>query len=491
MQRVAIAAVAAVLIGSLAVGSTARPAGAGERRVAGPPPAASSCPAPLSGPQFYAPGIRGGAKTIALTFDDGPGPSTPRIIAILRSFGVRATFFNIGASETRWPGEVREEGDDGFLVGSHTWDHPDMTTLPVSAQATELDRVAREQRSLIGSSPCVFRPPYGDYDSTLLALAKERRMAVWMWSVDTEDWKARGSGSSYWVNRIISLAESEGAALHHPVVIMHNQSIPMPATVAALPTIIRFFQRRGYTFVDLLGRTGPPGTCGSAPGTFPRPRSTIVRSGARLASGAALASPGGQYRLTMRTDGDLVLTAQGGRALWDSATSGHTGAIATMQRNGDFVVSTTGRRTLWSSRTMGHAGAVFELRSDGGLAVAVAAGPVWSTQSTQTTLTQGERLEPSWFLESPNHACRLIMQANGDLVLYSASRQPLWSSGTSGSPDTIAVLQRNGDFALLSRTGQALFSSGTPGHEGSVLTLARRSQAIVLTRSGRTLWATG
>ena len=130
---------------------------------------------------------------------------------------------------------MRAEGADGFLIGNHTWDHPDMTTLSAAGQAAELDKVIHEQELLAGSAPCVFRPPYGDYDSTTLAIARARRMSVWMWSVDTEDWEAEGSGSSYWVNRIISLAESEGGALNHPVVLMHNQGIPMPATVTALP----------------------------------------------------------------------------------------------------------------------------------------------------------------------------------------------------------------------------------------------------------------
>jgi peptidoglycan/xylan/chitin deacetylase (PgdA/CDA1 family) len=98
---------------------------------------------------------------------------------------------------------------------------------------------------------CAFRPPYGNYDSTTLRLAQQRRMSVWLWSVDTEDWKAEGSSSSYWVNRIIRLAESEGGAQRHPVVLMHNQAAGNPATVAALPAIIRYFKAHGYRFVEL------------------------------------------------------------------------------------------------------------------------------------------------------------------------------------------------------------------------------------------------
>ena len=58
------------------------------------------------------------------------------------------------------------------------------------------------------------------------------------------------------MNRIISLAESEGSALNHPVVLMHNAPSGDPATVAALPTIITYFRDHGYTFVNLDGDTG-------------------------------------------------------------------------------------------------------------------------------------------------------------------------------------------------------------------------------------------
>jgi peptidoglycan/xylan/chitin deacetylase (PgdA/CDA1 family) len=80
-------------------------------------------------------------------------------------------------------------------------------------------------------------------------------MKVWLWSVDTEDWKADGSGSSYWVNRIVRLAEQEGGPLRHPVVLMHNQPAGNPATVRALPRIIRFSRKHHYHFVDVDGHT--------------------------------------------------------------------------------------------------------------------------------------------------------------------------------------------------------------------------------------------
>jgi peptidoglycan/xylan/chitin deacetylase (PgdA/CDA1 family) len=201
----------------------------------------------------------GGGKTVALTFDDGPGVSTDAILRILRDAQVTATFFNIGVNQAVRPALVQAEAAGGFLLGNHTWSHPDLTTLSASAQAAQMDQATAEQVSLVGSPPCFFRPPYGSYNSSTLSLAQARNLSVWNWSVDTEDWKANGSGAATWVNRIISLAQAGGSQTH-PVVLMHNSPAGNPATVAGLPTIIKFYRDRGYTFVDLAGRVAarPP-----------------------------------------------------------------------------------------------------------------------------------------------------------------------------------------------------------------------------------------
>jgi peptidoglycan/xylan/chitin deacetylase (PgdA/CDA1 family) len=217
------------------------------------PQVAPSCPAAPYGTFSYAPGT---GKTVALTFDDGPGASTSSILSVLGSYGAPATFFNIGQNMAARPALVRQEANTGYVLGNHTWDHPNMTTLSASAQGREMDQATAEQVSLTGVPSCAFRPPGGSYNSATLAQAQQRRMKVWLWSVDTEDWKANGSSSPYWVNRIISLAEQEGGVLSHPVVLMHNQPAGNPATVLALPKIIKYFQAHGYTFVDLYGRTG-------------------------------------------------------------------------------------------------------------------------------------------------------------------------------------------------------------------------------------------
>ena len=254
------AACAVVLIAGLSVtplaGGAASASGAAPAKVTGPASAAgpastaarAGCPAVSYGARFYAPGA---GKTVALTFDDGPGRTTAAVLAILARYRVPATFFNIGENMAGRRPLVRTEVRDGYAMGNHTWNHPDMDLLSAAGQAAEMNEASAEQRSITGTVPCAFRPPYGDYDSITLRLAQQRRMSVWLWSVDTQDWMADGSGSSYWVQRIIRLAEQEGGALRHPIVLMHNQPIGNPATVSALPTIIRFFRDHGYRFVKL------------------------------------------------------------------------------------------------------------------------------------------------------------------------------------------------------------------------------------------------
>ena len=212
---------------------------------------ATSCPPAPYGVNRSAPGT---GRRVALTFDDGPGASTAEIMRILQDEGVTATFFVIGVNATVRPELVQAEAEQRFLLGNHTWSHPDMTRLSASEQATEMQNTTDELISLVGSAPCFFRPPYGAANSTTLTLAQARDMAVYNWSVDTEDWKADGSADPAWVDRIITRAQA-GASQTAPIVLMHDQPDAVPATVAALRPIIDFYRERGYVFVDLAGQT--------------------------------------------------------------------------------------------------------------------------------------------------------------------------------------------------------------------------------------------
>jgi len=121
--------------------------------------AATGCSPVSAGVRFAAPGA---GRTVALTFDDGPGHDTRRILAILAAYRVPATFFNLGLNEAHDPATVRAEQAGGYALGDHTWDHQSLPNLGAAGQASEIDRERVEQAAITGRYPCLFRPPYGN-----------------------------------------------------------------------------------------------------------------------------------------------------------------------------------------------------------------------------------------------------------------------------------------------------------------------------------------
>ncbi|TML25590.1 MAG: polysaccharide deacetylase family protein [Actinobacteria bacterium] len=155
--------------------------------------------------------VRAGSRRrpdVALTFDDGPGPFTPRILAVLQRFGAEATFFEIGRQVRAYPSITARLVRAGMAIGDHTQDHPSLGGLTGKRQAVELDRAARAIHAGGGPWPLLFRPPYGSFNAATLALLRARDMLMVLWTVDTRDY-ARPR------RRWRSLADARCAAAHH------------------------------------------------------------------------------------------------------------------------------------------------------------------------------------------------------------------------------------------------------------------------------------
>jgi peptidoglycan-N-acetylglucosamine deacetylase len=352
--------------------------------VAAPGPAAGCVAAPY-GANRYAPPF-GSAKTVALTFDDGPGPSTQGIISVLRRYGVTATFFNIGQNAAARAALVRTEAADGYLEGNHTWSHPNMTTLSSAAQGTQMDQATAGQQNLIGWGPCAFRPPGGNYNATTLSLAQQRGMKFWLWSVDTEDWKAKNSSSSFWVNRIISLAESQGGKQAHPVVLMHNAPSGDAATVLALPTIISYFKSHGYTFVNLAGSTGNGYQVLTSNGGVHNYGAPWYGS----AAGTLGTSKAVALAVDPNTGGYWILKDNGGvanyNAPWYGSLAGQLSAgvkvtAIAASRGGYLILTSDGAVRGFRAPTYGDAKGTLGTSTAVGLAVNAATGGYWILKS--------------------------------------------------------------------------------------------------------------
>ncbi len=246
--------------------------------------AATACPTARTSLIRSAPGS---GKTVALTFDDGAGGVTPQVLAILRRYNVRATFFNTGAHDAQYPAQVMRTAAEGHLVANHTWEH----RYPSSANGhwsrrylnREFDKTNAQQLKLTGKNSCFFRPPGGFVTSGMVAEAAKNHMSTVMWSVDTNDWRQSRRTTTASTNAVIRGAR-QGYGQLHPIILMHvakashdpesRVTSNRSNDVAALPAIIAGYQKRGYRFVDMAGKSGlnpRPTDTEASPRTLRRP----------------------------------------------------------------------------------------------------------------------------------------------------------------------------------------------------------------------------
>jgi peptidoglycan/xylan/chitin deacetylase (PgdA/CDA1 family) len=138
---------------------------------------------------------------------------------------------------------MREALANGDELGDHTMHHP------IGASQADIAEVASLMEKATGFRPCLFRPPYGAYDSTEVARARAERMSLVTWDVDPQDWALPGSDAIY--QRVVGNAHSGS------IVLMHDGGGNRSETVAALPRIIATLHQRGYKLVtvsQLLGQ---------------------------------------------------------------------------------------------------------------------------------------------------------------------------------------------------------------------------------------------
>ncbi|GHO53808.1 polysaccharide deacetylase family protein [Ktedonobacter robiniae] len=181
---------------------------------------------------------------IALTFDDGPSAAyTAQVLDILQKYGVKATFFCIGQQVQATPDLVNQELQNGNVVGNHTWSHPDLTTLSAQDIYTQLHMTSDAIKSATGTSPVLFRPPYGAINDTVKQQANALHMTPVLWSIDTEDWQMPG------VDAIVNTALNNAG--NGSIILMHDGGGDRSQTIAALPRIITGLQQRGFKLVTV------------------------------------------------------------------------------------------------------------------------------------------------------------------------------------------------------------------------------------------------
>jgi peptidoglycan-N-acetylglucosamine deacetylase len=182
-------------------------------------------------------------REIALTFDDGPGPYTPRLLDELQRLHVPATFFEIGFMFHWFHTSASRELRIGDAIGDHTETHPMMAELPASAQRSEIVDQTEWVRKYGGPFPRLWRPPYGSYNATTLAILHHEHMLMVLWTVDTDDYLRPG----------VSVIAHNALARARPgaIILMHDGGGDRTQTIAALPLIVNGLRKRRYELVTV------------------------------------------------------------------------------------------------------------------------------------------------------------------------------------------------------------------------------------------------
>lgn len=174
---------------------------------------------------------------IALTFDDGPGPGTDRILETLKKYNAKATFFMIGTNTDRYPDTIRKMRELGCELGNHSKTHPQLTKLSAEQIRKEMEYTNKSiEKATGGFRPTIMRPPFG------LINAKVREnvgLPLQMWSVDTLDWKTRNTKKT--VEAVMKAGDGDVVLMHD----IHKQSVE--AAVQLIPKLID----KGYQLVTV------------------------------------------------------------------------------------------------------------------------------------------------------------------------------------------------------------------------------------------------
>ncbi|GAA4531375.1 MULTISPECIES: bifunctional polysaccharide deacetylase/glycosyltransferase family 2 protein [Nonomuraea] len=203
-------------------------------------------------------GARPKARTVALTFDDGPDPEwTPLVLDALKKHGAKATFFTVGSKIAAHPELTRRIVAEGHEIGNHTYTHPDLSAVPAWRAELELNLTQKALAGATGLHTMLARPPYsstpdaitGEQWDTLAMLGREGYLIA-LADLDTEDWSRPGAAG---IARAAFPRGGRGA-----VVMMHDSGGDRAQTVEAVCRLLDRLDRAGYRAETLTSALGMP-----------------------------------------------------------------------------------------------------------------------------------------------------------------------------------------------------------------------------------------
>jgi peptidoglycan/xylan/chitin deacetylase (PgdA/CDA1 family) len=196
---------------------------------------------------------------VALTFDDGPDPSsTPQVLDALDELGWRATFFCLGEQVDRHPDLTGELVRRGHEVAVHGYEHRSHLRRPANWTVRDLRRAVEAVTAATSEKPTWFRPPFGALAASSLVAARACRVELVLWTTWGRDWRPQADGRS---------VAADVVRTFHPgaTVLLHDSDITSApgswkATLDALEILGEVWREQGLTVGPLRDhRTGGRG----------------------------------------------------------------------------------------------------------------------------------------------------------------------------------------------------------------------------------------
>ncbi|MBY5335384.1 polysaccharide deacetylase family protein [Rhizobium leguminosarum] len=192
-------------------------------------------------------------KEVILSFDDGPIPGrTDKVLAILDQFGVKGAFMMVGEMAEMHPALARKVAQDGNTIGSHTYDHANLSSLSFDAAMAEVIKGELAVTKATGTDVSFFRFPYLAESHRLRAAIAMRDMVVMDVDIDSKDYFTTTRVSA--TQRTMNLLHKRGRG----IILMHDIH---KRTVAMLPSLLSRLESEGYKVVTLkFKKTEVPNT---------------------------------------------------------------------------------------------------------------------------------------------------------------------------------------------------------------------------------------
>ena len=174
---------------------------------------------------------------VALTFDDGPGRFTDKLLDCLEENNAKATFFMLGENVERFPDVVKRMHDSGMELGNHSYDHTILTSTTKDGVIQQMHKTNSAIENICGVPADVMRPPGGSYNETIASLVG---LPIITWSIDTRDWATRNADNTYKVT--LDNVKDGSIVLMHDI---HESSIE--ASLRLIPDLIE----KGFRLVTI------------------------------------------------------------------------------------------------------------------------------------------------------------------------------------------------------------------------------------------------